>query len=57
MLEDREWKVIGGATVQMTLNVVLMCAFVVTPIAIANRYLFVHPIVGILVYGAAITGG
>ncbi|WP_423751795.1 hypothetical protein [Salinirarus marinus] len=41
----------------MTLNVVLMCAFVVTPIAIANRYLFVHPIVGILVYGAAITGG
>jgi hypothetical protein len=57
LLEGREWKAIGGATALMTLNVVLMYAFVVTPLAVVNRYLFAYPIVGVLVYGAAITGG
>ena len=57
LLESREWKAIGGATALMTLNVAVMYVFVVTPLAAVNRYLFAYPIVGVLAYGAAITGG
>lgn len=57
LLAGREWKAIGGASALMTLNVLLMYAFVATPLAVVNSYLFAYPIVGVLVYGAAIAGG
>lgn len=57
LLSGREWKVIGGATGLMTLNVLLMYAFVATPLAVVNDYLFAVPIIGVVVYGIAIAGG
>ncbi|WP_254525210.1 hypothetical protein [Natrinema caseinilyticum] len=56
-LSSREARVIGGASVLMAINVLLMYALVVTPLAAVNDYLFTVPIVGALVYGAAIVGG
>ncbi|GAB3023096.1 hypothetical protein [Natronobiforma cellulositropha] len=56
-LSSREWTVIGGASALMALTVALMSVFVATPLAVVNDYLFAAPIVGVLVYGAAITGG
>ena len=41
----------------MGLNILLLFAFAFTPLAIVNDYLFSIPIVGILVYGALLTGG
>lgn len=57
LLQSREWKAIGGATALMALNVLLMYVFVATPLAVVNSYLFAYPIVGVIVYGAAIAGG
>lgn len=56
-LSSREWTVVGGSSALMAINVLLMYVFVVTPLAQVNDYLFAYPIVGVLVYGAAITGG
>lgn len=41
----------------MALNVLVMYLFVATPLAVVNDYLFGIPIVGVIVYGAAIMGG
>ena len=41
----------------MGLNIILLFAFALTPLALVNDYLFSIPIVGILVYGALLTGG
>lgn len=57
LLSGAEWKVVGGASLLMTLNVLVMYAFVVTPLAAVNNYVFAYPIVGVLVYGAAIMAG
>ncbi|WP_254766625.1 hypothetical protein [Salinilacihabitans rarus] len=56
-LSSREARVIGGASGLMALNVLLMYVFVATPLSVVNDYLFSVPIVGVIVYGAAITGG
>ncbi|MFP8951487.1 hypothetical protein ACLI4Z_00755 [Natrialbaceae archaeon A-arb3/5] len=56
-LSSREVQVIGGASVLMAINVALMYVFVSTPLAVVNDYLFAAPIVGVLVYGAAIMAG
>lgn len=57
LLSGREWKAIGGGAALMVLNVLLMYVFVASPLAIVNQYLFSIPIVGVLVYGAAIYAG
>jgi len=57
LLAGREWKVIGGASALMLLNVLVMYVFVATPLAVVNDYLFAVPILGVVVYGAAIMGG
>jgi hypothetical protein len=57
LLSGREWQVVVGASALMTLNVLLMYVFVSTPLAIVNDYLFAIPILGAVVYGAAIMGG
>lgn len=56
-LSSRDAQIIGGATGLMAINVLLMYVFVVTPLAAINGYLFAVPIIGVLVYGAAIMGG
>ena len=56
-LSSREVQVIGGATGLMAITVALMYVFAATPLAVVNDYLFSFPIVGVLVYGAAIMGG
>lgn len=57
LLSSRDWKVVGSAAALMTLNVVVMAAFAATPLSIVNDYLFSVPIIGVLVYGAAIYVG
>ena len=57
LLSGRDWKVVGTAAALMTLNVLLMAAFALTPLAVVNSYLFSVPIIGVLVYGAAIYAG
>lgn len=57
LLSGREWKVVGLATTLMLLNVLLIYVVVATPLAVVNRYLFSAPIVGVLVYGAALMAG
>ena len=57
LLSGREWQVIVGASALMALNVLLMYVFVATPLAAVNQFLFAVPIVGVLVFGAAIVGG
>lgn len=57
LLSGRDWKIVGSATGLMALTVGLMAVFAVTPLAAINDYLFSIPILGVLVYGAAITGG
>ncbi len=54
---SREATVIGGASVLMAINVAVMYLVVATPLAALNDALFAYPIVGVLVYGAAITVG
>lgn len=56
-LSSREAQIIGGASALMAINVLLMYVFVVTPLAAINNHLFAVPIIGVLVYGAAIMGG
>ncbi|MEY7848834.1 hypothetical protein AB7C87_06470 [Natrarchaeobius sp. A-rgal3] len=56
-LSSREVRVIGGASVLMTITVALMYVFAMTPLAVVNDYLFAAPILGVIVYGAAIMGG
>ncbi len=56
-LSGREAQVIGGASLLMAINVMLMYLIVLTPLQQVNEFLFAIPIVGVLVYGAAIMGG
>ncbi|TYT61095.1 hypothetical protein [Natrialba swarupiae] len=56
-LSSREVQVIGGASALMTITVALMYVFAMTPLAVVNDYLFAAPILGVIVYGAAIMGG
>ena len=56
-LSSREARVIGGASVLMAINVLLMYAIVTTPLARVNEYLFAAPIIGAVAYGAAIMAG
>ncbi|QCS41371.1 hypothetical protein [Natrinema versiforme] len=56
-LSSREARVIGGASVLMALNVVVMYGLVSTPLSNVNDYLFRFPIIGAIAYGAAIMAG
>ncbi|WP_293029682.1 hypothetical protein [Natronococcus sp.] len=56
-LSRREVTVVGGASGLMAVTIALMYAFAMTPIAEVNQLVFSVPIVGVLVYGAAITIG
>ncbi|AHG00411.1 hypothetical protein HALLA_18020 [Halostagnicola larsenii XH-48] len=56
-ISSREARVIGGASVLMAINVALMAAVAETPLAAINETLFQAPIIGVIVYGVAITGG
>ncbi|WP_049922209.1 hypothetical protein [Halopiger djelfimassiliensis] len=56
-LSSRDVRVIGGASVLMAINVLLMSVVATTPLATVNEYLFAVPIVGVAVYGVAIMGG
>ncbi len=56
-ISSREARVIGGASILMAINVALMAVFVDTPVAAINDYLFQAPIIGVIVYGAAIMVG
>lgn len=57
LLSGEEWQVIAGASGLMALNVLVMYVLVLTPLAGLNRLLFAVPILGVVVYGAAIAGG
>lgn len=54
---SREATVIGGASALMAVNVAVMYLVVATPLSAVNDYLFAYPIVGVLIYGAAIMAG
>ncbi|THE63895.1 hypothetical protein D8Y22_16370 [Salinadaptatus halalkaliphilus] len=57
-LSSREVQVIGGASVLMAINVAVMYVFASIPqLAAINATLFSMPIIGVIVYGAAIMGG
>ncbi|SEW15393.1 hypothetical protein [Natrinema salifodinae] len=56
-LSSRDARVIGGASLLMAINVAVMYALVVTPLATVNEYLFRFPIVGAIAYGVAIMAG
>ncbi len=56
-ISGREFTVIGGASALMGLTIVLMYAITVTPLAEVNALLFSVPILGVLIYGAAIMAG
>ena len=56
-VSTREMKVISGASALMAINVLLMYVLSVTPLAVVNEFLFAVPIIGVLVYGAAIMVG
>lgn len=57
LLSTREWKVVFIATALVVLNVVLMALLATTPLAALNATLFATPILGVLVYGAALFVG
>lgn len=58
LISSREWKVVGGASALMALNVFLMYVIVMTPLVAVNDYLFgTAALLGAVVYGAAIMGG
>jgi hypothetical protein len=57
LLSTREWKVVSVATALVVLNVALMAVFATTPLAAINATLFAAPILGVLVYGAALFVG
>lgn len=54
LLSTHEWKVVFIATALVVLNVVLMALLATTPLAALNATLFAAPILGVLVYGAAL---
>ncbi|WP_254761998.1 hypothetical protein [Natrinema marinum] len=56
-LSSRDARVIGGASALMAINVAVMYVLVATPLATINDYLFSVPIIGAVVYGAAIMAG
>ncbi|WP_331233362.1 hypothetical protein [Natronorarus salvus] len=56
-LSGRDVRVVGGASVLLGINVSLMYVLVVTPLSAVNDSLFSVPIVGVVLYGVAITGG
>ncbi|OLZ39736.1 hypothetical protein A6E15_01485 [Natrinema saccharevitans] len=56
-LSSRDARVIGGASLLMAINVIVMYILAVTPLAAVNDALFAFPIVGALAYGAAIVAG
>ncbi len=57
-LSGRDLQVIGGASALLAINVLLMAAFVATPLAEVNQLVFgPAPILGVIVYGVAIVGG
>ncbi len=56
-LSGRDAQVIGGASILMVINILVMAAIATTPLQEINAYLFSIPILGVLVYGAAIMGG
>ncbi|WP_435551840.1 hypothetical protein [Natrinema sp. CGMCC1.2065] len=56
-LSSRDARVIGGASLLLAINVAVMYALATTPLAAVNDFLFSVPIVGALVYGAAIMAG
>ncbi|MDL5362111.1 hypothetical protein [Halalkalicoccus sp. NIPERK01] len=57
LLSAREWKAVFVATALVVLNVVLMAVLATTPLAAINAALFAAPILGVLVYGAALFVG
>ncbi|MCL7417155.1 MAG: hypothetical protein M8354_04875 [Halalkalicoccus sp.] len=57
LLSTREWKVVFVATTLVVLNVALMAVLATTPLAAINAALFAAPILGVLVYGAALFVG
>ncbi|KYH27875.1 hypothetical protein HAPAU_05500 [Halalkalicoccus paucihalophilus] len=57
LLSTREWKVVLVATALVVLNVALMAVLATTPLAAINATLFAAPILGVLVYGAALFVG
>lgn len=57
LLSGRDWKVVGTAAALMALNVLAMYVVAVTPLAAVNDFLFAIPILGAVVYGAAIYAG
>ncbi len=56
-ISTRELAAVSGAAGLVVANVLLMAAFALTPLAVVNRYLFAVPIIGVLVYGAALFVG
>ncbi|ELY68168.1 hypothetical protein [Natrinema versiforme] len=56
-LSSRDGRVIGGASVLMAINVLVMYGLVSTPLSSVNDYLFQFPIIGAIAYGAAIMAG
>ncbi len=57
LLSTREWKVVFIATALLVINVALMYVLATTPLAALNAALFATPILGALVYGAALLVG
>ncbi|MEM4782127.1 MAG: hypothetical protein QXG03_11290 [Halalkalicoccus sp.] len=57
LLSTREWKVVFLAASLMVLNVALIYVLATTPLAAVNETLFAAPILGVLVYGAALLAG
>lgn len=56
-LSSRDARVIGGATGLLVVTIAVMYALAATPLADLNRRLFSYPILGVVIYGAAIGGG
>ena len=56
-LSTRELAAVSGAVALVIANIVVMAAFALTPLAIVNSYLFAVPIIGVLIYGAALFVG
>lgn len=57
LVSTREWKVVSVATALVVLNVALMALLAATPLTALNAALFSAPILGVLVYGAALFVG
>lgn len=57
ILSTRGWKIVALATTLSLVNVALMYVLVTTPLSAINQFLFSVPILGVLVYGAALFVG